>query len=313
MTVAENHGASAYFSKPEHALDPALFSADGRLNPDIRDYVLSHLFDFFRWEGIQVGNWLHTWLAGSGISYQWKASRGNGDLDVLLGVDLAVFSDLNPEFAAGSRQQLAATVNEQMKKYLWPLTAQARFGESTYEVTYYWNPEVSDDITVIRPYAAWNLDDSQWDVLPDPHPPVWSFPDSWHTATVLDAGHVRSLYSIWSQHLADVMLLPPSNPSSVTAAAGLKRVTAELRSVWDLLHNGRRSAFTADGQGWADWHNYRWQAAKANGTIDLLREVIAEDDHRRAAEDTRLYGGPIQPGELALRRAASRYSRWAGR
>jgi|SRR5581483_758879 len=302
-------GASAYFSTPEHSLDPALFTADNRLNPGARDEILRPLFDFFKHEGIQNGSWLHAWLAGSGVSYQWKASRGNGDLDVLLGIDPDRFAAINPGFAAGSTTQLAATFNEQMKKYLWPLTAAKILGGTTYEVTYYWDPAVSRDITVIRPYAAWDLIASGWTVPPDPEPDI-RFPHDWYERAGQDAAHVGQLYRQWSQNLADVLLMPDSNPSKVTAAAALARVTAELRRTWDTIHDGRRYAFTGNGKGWGDWANFRWQAAKRNGITDLLREVIAWDNQRRAAEDTKLYGGPIAPGEIALRRAAAAHSRW---
>lgn len=302
-------GASAYFSVPEHALDPALFTTDSRLIPGIRDEILGALFDFLRHEGIQAGSWLHAWLAGSGVSYQWKASRGNGDLDVLLGVDAGTFAALNPGLPAASRQDLAALLNEQMKKYLWPLTAATTFAGTTYEVTYYWNWRVSGDIDVIRPYAAWDLMTSQWTVPPDPEPAV-KFPRDWYIRAGEDGLQVRRLYSQWSQHMADVLLLPEGNPSRITAAAALRRVTAELRATWDVIHDGRREAFTGNGKGWGDWANFRWQAAKGNGTTGLLREVIADDDRRRAAEDTKLYGGPIAPGEVALRRAAAAHGRW---
>lgn len=304
-------GASAYFSSPEQYLDPALFSTDCRLDVDVRDHVLGALYDFFKHEGIQVGSWLHAWLAGSGVSYQWKASRGNGDLDVLLGIEPGLFASLNPDFPAGNRKQLAAAVNEQMKKYLWPLTAATTFGSTTYEVTYYWNPEVTTDIRVIRPYAAWNLDTSRWDVEPDPEPAL-KFPHDWHARAGQDAARVAQLYHEWSQDLHDVLLLPSTAPARITAVLSLRRVTAELRATWDLLHDGRRSSFSG-GAGWGDWHNFRWQAAKANGTVGLLREVVRDDDQRRSAEDTRLYGGPVDPAEIALRRAAMSYRRWAAR
>lgn len=302
-------GASAYFTAAEPGLDPALFSGD-MLKPEIRDYVLGHLGEFFAGEGIKPGPWLHAWLAGSGASYQWKASRGNGDLDILLGIGTGQLSAQNPAFASASRTQLAADINEQMKLHLWPATAAAHFGDSVYEVTYYWNPEVNSDITVIRPYAAWNLGTSRWDIRPDPQP-VTGFPQDWRTRANEDTARVASLHREWAQHLADVQLLPAAAPGRSNAEAGYRRVTAELRSIWDVLHDGRRSAFTRDGAGWGDWHNYRWQAAKASGTAALLRDVITTDSHRTAENDTMLYGAPIEPAEIVLRRAAS--ARWAAR
>lgn len=305
-------GESAYFSAPEPVLDPSLFSGM-TLRPEVTGYILSHLTAFLRAMRITRGRWLHAWLAGSGISYQWRAARGNGDLDVLLGIDVPAFLAVNPGAGAGSTAMLASTLNEQMRAQLWPLTAAAAFGDSVYEVTYYWNPEVRDDITVIHPYAAWDLQASQWRVPPAPQPPVSSFPPAWHEAARRDSERVLALYRQWAADTADVRLMPASSPSHVRAAAGLRRVTAELRQIWEILHNGRRSAFTAGGDGWADWHNFRWQAAKASGTADRLREVIRTDTQDRAAEDTALYGAPVEPAETVLRRAAAARTRWAQR
>jgi hypothetical protein len=313
MTLPAPSGASAYFSVPEPNLDPSLFSGSGILLPQVSAYILGMLGEFFRREGIQHGPWLHAWLAGSGASYQWKASRGDSDLDVLLGISIVSFTSMNPGLGTWNRQQLAGILNEQMRKYLWPLTAAVPFGGSTYEITYYWNPQVSDDIRVIRPYAAWNLLTGNWDVPPDPDPPAASFPPEWETAAGNDASLVCSLYRDWSAALHDTLLLPAGDPARASAAAALQRVTAQMRGIWDVLHEGRRSAFTEGGNGWADWHNYRWQAAKRNGILGLLREVIREDDQRRAATETSLYGAPVDPAEIALRRAASSHTRWAQR
>lgn len=311
MTPAElPRGASAYFSPPEQNLDPSLFTPDGTLQPGVRDYVLSALYGFFTHEGITTGTWLHAWIAGSGASYQWRASRGNGDLDVLLGVEARQFADLNPGFAAGSTRILADALNEQMKKYLWPLTDHSQIGGSVYEVTYYWNHTVSTDIRVIHPYAAWNLLTSQWDVHPDPALALHAFPAEWEEQAQADAARVIDVYREWSQALADYLLTPANGPAYGNAAVRVAQAAGELRYIWDLLHEGRRSAFTGNGKGWADWHNYRWQAAKASGTVDLLREAVREENTRKAATETTLYGAPIEPSEIALRRAALAYTRW---
>lgn len=307
--TAQAGGASAYFSRPETTLDPSLFSGSV-LKPAVSEYILGRLSGFFQEEGIKSGAWLDAWLAGSGVSYQWRANRGNGDLDVLLGIDTAGFLAANPGFSAGSRTQLAATVNEQMKKYLWPLTAATAFGDSVYEVTYYWNPEVGNDIRVIRPYAAWNLRTARWDVPPEPQPAVSDFPQDWADRALYDMANASTLYREWSGYLADLSFLPAGNPARRTAETRLQSLTAELRGLWNLLHDGRRSAFASGGQGWGDWHNYRWQAAKANGTVSLLREVVSTDDRLRAENDTRLYGAPVESAETALRRAAAAYTRW---
>ena len=305
-------GASAYFSAPEPDLDPALFTGT-ILKEDVRAWIIAQLLAFWDHEGITAGPWLHAWLAGSGVSHQWSADRGNGDLDVLLGIDYDVFIAANPGLKAGNRADLAAVVNEQMRAHLWPLTAAAELGGKKYEVTYYWNPEVSGDITIARPYAAWNLETSTWDVPPLQAPTVTEFPRQWHEQAAADAARARQVYTDYSGYLADASRLPASNPRFAASMRGLDRTTAELRLIWETLHEGRRSAFSAPGQGYGDWHNFRWQAAKANGTVDLLRGVIREADQRKTAAETRLFGAPVVPAEIALQRAATRYTAWGTR
>lgn len=310
--VTAAHGKSAYFSPPEQELDPALFTGM-LLQQDIRDWIITQLISFWEWEGITPGAWLHAWLAGSGISYQWAADRGNGDLDVLLGIDYDMFITGNPDLSIGSRADLAAIINDHLKTWLWPLTANAELGGKTYEVTYYWNAAVGSDITVVRPYAAYNLATSAWDVLPQPVPAAAGFPRQWADQAHADTERVLQVYQDYSHSLADASRLPASNPGFAAAMRGLDRTTAELRLIWETLHEGRRSAFGPGGQGYGDWHNYRWQAAKNSGITGILRGVIKEADQRKLATETRLHGAPIEPAELALRRAATRHTAWADR
>lgn len=305
-------GTSAYFSAPEPELDPALFSGMA-LKEEIRAWITAQLVTFWEWEGTAVSGWLHAWLAGSGVSYQWAADRGNGDLDVLLGIDYDVFIAQNPALSVGSRTGLASVINDHLRSYLWPLTADAELGGKHYEVTYYWNPEVSDDIRTARPYAAWNLATATWDVPPPRNPAPSGYPREWYDQAGADTARVLQVYTDYSHSLADATRLPASNPGFSAAMRGLDRTTAELRAIWETLHEGRRSAFGADGQGYGDWHNFRWQAAKASGITGILRGVITEADQRKKATETRLYGAPIEPAELALRRAATRYTDWATR
>src|SRR6478609_6775003 len=73
-------GASSYFSRPAKTLDPNLFEGE-HLHPDVRDTILRIFMDYMASRYHNPHEWAMVWLAGSGISFQWAADRGNGDLD----------------------------------------------------------------------------------------------------------------------------------------------------------------------------------------------------------------------------------------
>src|SRR4051812_3164156 len=89
-------GQSGYFSTPSDRLDPNLFTGDV-IKPEVRHHILSVFFNYMS-KYHNARNWCTVWLAGSGISYQWDADRGNGDLDVLIGVDWVKFYTANPDY-----------------------------------------------------------------------------------------------------------------------------------------------------------------------------------------------------------------------
>ena len=138
-------GSSGYFSRPEQTLDPNLFHGQ-YIRPEVREYIFRELSDWAGRSHITLANSFHLWIAGSGITYQWAASRGNGDLDVMIGVNLLRFEEDNPAWKGWSENDLAAYINEGMKAGLWPDTSQAHFGDQVYEVTYFWNPGTGNDI-----------------------------------------------------------------------------------------------------------------------------------------------------------------------
>src|SRR5881227_3059425 len=77
-------GQSGYFSAPSNVLDPRLFDGD-EIRHEVRVWIINTLYDYWRQHYRLPIAWSTVWLAGSGISYQWQAARGNGDLDVLIG------------------------------------------------------------------------------------------------------------------------------------------------------------------------------------------------------------------------------------
>ena len=99
-------GSTSYFSAPSSQLDPKLFDDNG-LKPWARSGILSILFDYLGTHYANPHQWVHVWLAGSGVSYQWEAAREPGDLDCLIGVDYVKFRQDNPGFTGFSDQEIA--------------------------------------------------------------------------------------------------------------------------------------------------------------------------------------------------------------
>ena len=76
--VALEPSETSYFSSPAAGLDPRLFR-DNRLIGSVRNGILSILFDHLRRHYYNPDAYIHAWLAGSGVSYQWAANRTPGD------------------------------------------------------------------------------------------------------------------------------------------------------------------------------------------------------------------------------------------
>lgn len=256
---------SSYFSRPEEGLDPDLFNGDV-MKPEVRAGLLEDLYrDLERDLGFrEPENWVVAWLAGSGASYQWAADRGNGDLDVLFGVDLPGFLTDNPQFPRLSEREVAEYTNKMLKLKSWPKTKNVSIGGSRkhYEITFFWNPGMSTDIRNIHAYAAYDLIMDRWDVKPPqlPSDPHGLYPAQWYEFTDNDYMSARAIND-----------LHRSGPS------GKVQGRNAARALWRDIHEGRREAFSDTGAGYADFHNFRWQRAKETGTVDLLRGIFAAD------------------------------------
>jgi hypothetical protein len=97
---------TSYFSTPETDLDPNLFFGQ-KLRPWVRNGVLRILFDYLAVRYTAPEKWATAWLAGSGVSYQWSASRDPGDLDCLVGINYILFRQHNLEYAGLSDREIA--------------------------------------------------------------------------------------------------------------------------------------------------------------------------------------------------------------
>src|SRR4051812_5930707 len=190
-------GHSGYFSNPSTTLDPHLFSGD-RILDNVRKFCIDTLLHHLgrRYKG--AARWTTVWLAGSGISYQWAGDRGNGDLDVLFGIDWPSFYGANPDYKGLDEDEMVQIINTELKENLWPTTANQNLNGQVYEITFYVNPGASD-IRNINPYAAYNLTDNSWTVRPSNSKPQ-HFPKSFFDAAEQEAATARQIVSQYKQH-----------------------------------------------------------------------------------------------------------------
>lgn len=282
---------SGYFSSPSENLDPNLFEGD-TLKEDVRTGLLNALYSGLE---DQVGfrepwNWVHAWIAGSGVSYQWSADRGNGDLDVLFGVDFPRFLEDNPQFPRLSMAEVAQYTDQILKDKLWPRTAHYKIGNGTYEVTFFWNPTTGTEIDNIHPYAAYSLTRGEWDVRPPvlPHDPHSLYPKAWYDTTDNDYRNARTIEDLWH-----------SGPSGKLQAGNA------ARALWRDIHEGRHVAFSEMGSGYGDYHNFRWQRAKESGAAETLRALVADAEAADPRSDIPEAGDIIT--RAAIRYAGPRY------
>lgn len=307
---AMGEGSSGYFSAPAATLDPALFDGD-RITHEALNALLGPVT---RWLSQRyVVAWAqvhpHFWLAGSGVTYQWNADRGNGDLDVMVGFDPAAFIGANPQFASWGVADLVSQLNAEMKATLWPATAATVISGKVFEVTYFWNIGVTgspDSIKNIHPYAAYDLSQNCWTVRPPqlPENPALLYPASWGDTSDGDAQAAKTLWNQYQAAIGGLNAYPEGSIPWHDAGRNLNHVTQQSRSLFDSIHYGRHAAFTDQGTGYGDYANYRWQRAKQSGAVGVLRAIAEIGETARRAEETEQYGAPIDAADVAARRAA---------
>ena len=289
-----------YFGAPQGYLDPHLFSKTGRMTSVARARMLGPLYRYLDTIGLRESlRWLKAWAAGSGVSYQW----GNGDLDVLLGVDRPKFDKANPGFAGIGEADLVAEINSSLREGLWPRTASTDINGATYEITYYYNLGTGTDIREhIHPYAAYDIVRDIWAVKPDPEP-NYTFPAEYLELAERDKTVAADLVSGYAKAARRLQGADPRSADYHNAGAEANRLTAEASALLDAIHSGRRNAFQGGGQGYRDISNFRWQAAKQAGVIKALSGLSAARKREQEAEETRLYGEPLKSADELIRRA----------
>jgi hypothetical protein len=224
----------------------------------------------------------------------------------MLGVDYTKLTTANPEFAGMGEEDFAHLLTEAMKEHLWPLTAAKNFGGKRFEVTYYLNPRTADDVRVIHPYAAIDLLTGAWVIRPPviPENPRDLYPAVWFDAADRDTARARQISNSYGVLLTKLRGTTPGSAGWHNAGAGLNLVTSQARALFDDLHTGRRHAFGGQGAGYGDWNNFRWQRAKASGTVQAMHAITEIATEAKLDEERATYGSVISPAEVTLRRAA---------
>jgi len=295
--VNPHSGDTSYFSAPETDLDPNLFLGQ-KLRPWVRNGVLRILFEYLAVRYTNPQKWAHVWLAGSGVSYQWAASREPGDLDCLIGIDYVSFRQNNLEYSGLSDREIASTFNEDFSADLMPKTKNWH----GYELTFYVNPQ--SNIKDINPYAAYSLTKDEWEVEPNPHQAPL-FTRAWEQKAERDYKTARDIINRYSQALTDVKAT--GNPAyRINAERRLNEAISQAVAFYEDIHAGRKIAFSQIGQGYTDYNNYRWQAGKRSGVVQALRTIKDYKDSAEKAEQLDTYGVELPTSETLIRRTAAR-------
>ena len=255
---------TSYFSEPQETLDPRLFRS-GKLIPTVRDGIMAALYGHLNALFSSPESWTTVWLAGSGVSYQWAANRTPADLDCLIGIDYINFRRSNEQFVRLSDQEIASMLNEGFREQLQP-TTENFLGE--YELTFYVN--VISDIRKIKPYAAYSVTNDDWTVAPSPE--AEQFPEDYFKKSDRDIAMAEDIISRYQESL-NAMSMARNEAARVNALAYMQLAAKQGRALYEDIHGGRRSAFSPSGGGYADYANFRWQYAKANGLISELKSL----------------------------------------
>lgn len=289
--------STSYFSKPETELDPRLFIGT-TLRPWVRNGIKRLLFEHLGIRYTNPDRWVSMWLAGSGVSYQWSASRDPGDLDCLIGINYPVFRQYNQEYVGLSNEEIAKMLNEGFYEGLMPKTK----SWEGYELTYYVNPQ--SDIRDINPYAAYDLMSDSWTVFPDKSPDL-PYSRSWEQRAKKDYDTAIELVSRYTQALSEVRSNASNTAYRINAEKRLQTIVDQAVAFYEDIHAGRKVAFSKIGGGYSDFNNYRWQAGKRSGAVHALKAIKEYKDLNEEEKQLDTYGIELPDADTLIRRAAT--------
>lgn len=294
--------STSYFSPPSNTLDPFLFTqetGEWKIRASVRSFLLdsitTELKRYFVYEPEKV-NWIHAWVAGSGASFLWESDREPRDLDVLLGIDFVLFRFTNMKYSGLNNHEIARLVTDHFHEDVQP----GQRNWKGYEVTYFVNPD-GTDIRNIHPYAAYNLEDDQWTVMPSTAGPARR--GDWDLQAERDIARTVKLMGTYGSAVAQVE--NASNEAHrINARTLLRNTLREASDMYEEIHGGRREAFSSvNGGGYQSWPNYRWQSAKASGVIPAIKSL--HHFHTQTTEEiqAKTYGSTLPDADTLIMRA----------
>lgn len=288
------HKATSFFSDPHGWLDPRLFES-GELKEWIAEDIELLIFDFLSSLGLtHIEQWVHIWLAGSGVSYQWVDDGNDSDLDCLIGIEWNKFRQFNDEFTWMSNQAIASYLND---KFYSGLNKDHWHG---FELTFYVNASATD-IRSINPYAAWDVRCGCWTVTPDSGV-IEEFPREWHQVSEKDIERTRevaSRYESAKRHLQNAT----NQAHRVNAERWLMHALEEGSALYDEIHHARNEAFSESGGGYKSFANFRWQKAKSHGVKNVLEDMKKYLTGLQGKKFTGTFGAEIPSSETLITRA----------
>jgi hypothetical protein len=296
MTIFGAEQPTSYFSEPSQELDPKLFQGRS-LQSWVRNGITSLLNDFLSKKFRHPELWAHPWLAGSAVSYQWSADREPADLDCLVGINVIQFRQANPSYRGFTDKEISDELNDDFTEDLHPTTE----NWNGFELTFY--ALTTDDITNIRPYAAYDLKYNEWTVTPNPTQQAHTNPQ-WDDIVHSDYQLAQQIHTRFTAS-KDALSMAYAGPQRRNEEVKLYAAGQQADALYQEIHGNRGEAFSITGQGYGDFHNYRWQSGKRSGTIDLLRQIRHHIQSSTMQSQQELYGTELPDTSTLVRRAAT--------
>jgi hypothetical protein len=225
------------FSATKGILEPSLWTQGQHLRPRVKKVVMGRLDQAVGGVYPDWRDWCRNYIAGGAASYWWNP--GNRDLDLLVGVNYRKFRKAHPDDADLTDDQISAKITGLFRRSYNDEHYLAPWDGHEWHVTAYSNP-ASWNIRDIKPYSAYLVDTDRWVVKPPQVSSEWG-PGSFDE-------------SLWDQAEAYLAL--------VDAIGQIKDPVDRARRgamLYEQLHDDRRHAFSAQGQGWKDPSNALWK------------------------------------------------------
>jgi hypothetical protein len=145
----------------------------------------------------------------------------------------------------------------------------------------------------------------EWTVSPDPQQ-VAPVNKDWDQVANNDAAQAKQSATRFTAAINDLRAAP-NDALRRNAQARLEAAAQQGNALYNEIHTNRSMAFSSSGAGYADFHNYRWQAAKGTGAIDQLRQM--RQYLKDSVQERNIYGVDLPNASTLVRRAATYYNK----